>query len=136
MVGMISKQNRWAVLALVALGGVAGRMTADGVAKEIGASSSYVEKMLLAFRSAGWVNALRGPGGGYYRLVPLSTLSMADVESAMEKLNTGKQMEVGGELAKVNSAMSRVADEFSRKLMLSALADEDKLLTVSESDKA
>jgi Rrf2 family iron-sulfur cluster assembly transcriptional regulator len=65
-------------LALLALGDPRKPRTVQSISDTVGISVSYTEQIFATLRSAGFVRAEKGPGGGYYLSEPADEIRVAD----------------------------------------------------------
>lgn len=71
-------------LALLALGDPRKPRTVQSISDTVGISVSYTEQIFATLRSAGFVRAEKGPGGGYYLSEPADEIRVADIVAATE----------------------------------------------------
>lgn len=83
----LTTKGRFAVTAMLDLatrGGTA-PVTLTGISERQKISLSYLEQLFGKLRRHGIVESVRGPGGGYYLARPGSTISIADIISAVDE---------------------------------------------------
>jgi Rrf2 family protein len=77
-----------AALALHAAAAIAGakglRLSAAGIARDLGASEAHTAKVLQRLSKAGLVSGRRGPGGGFVLTRPAARITLREVYEAME----------------------------------------------------
>lgn len=61
-----------------------GSVSIEEICKSEILSADYIEQLLLRLRRAGFVQSLRGPGGGYVLSKPPKKISLRDVVFALE----------------------------------------------------
>ncbi|MCW5635776.1 MAG: Rrf2 family transcriptional regulator [Rubrivivax sp.] len=82
----VSTKGRFAVNAMIdlALREAAGPVALATIGERQGISLSYLEQLFGGLRSAGLVQASRGPGGGYRLGRPAAQISVADIVLAVD----------------------------------------------------
>jgi Rrf2 family protein len=78
---MMSKKCKYAIKALVHLGGQYGQgntFTAD-IAEKANIPKKFLEQILLELKHAGFLGSQKGYGGGYYLKKPPKDISIADI---------------------------------------------------------
>jgi Rrf2 family protein len=86
-------------------------VTVSELSRLIGLSLSYVETLISALRSAGYVTSIRGPGGGYLPGPQLSSATVGDVYN----LFSNDELALGGATQPISTAHEAV-DEISRQM--------------------
>src|SRR5438874_12967404 len=83
----LTTKGRFAVTAMidVAMHNADGPVTLAGVAERQKISLSYLEQLFGKLRRYGLVDSVRGPGGGYNLARPASSVSVADVITAVDE---------------------------------------------------
>jgi Rrf2 family iron-sulfur cluster assembly transcriptional regulator len=83
----LTTKGRFAVTAMidVAMHNAEGPVTLAGVAERQKISLSYLEQLFGKLRRYGLVDSVRGPGGGYNLARPASSVSVADVITAVDE---------------------------------------------------
>jgi Rrf2 family protein len=83
---MVSKKTSLAVEVLAAIGSAAQGdvVTSMALSAKLSTSLSYIECIVRDLRIAGFIRALRGPGGGYHLTRHPGQINMWDVISALE----------------------------------------------------
>jgi Rrf2 family iron-sulfur cluster assembly transcriptional regulator len=83
----LTTKGRFAVTAMidVAMHNSEGPVTLAGVADRQKISLSYLEQLFGKLRRYGLVDSVRGPGGGYNLARPATTVSVADIITAVDE---------------------------------------------------
>src|SRR5205823_14562162 len=83
----LTTKGRFAVTAMidVAMHNSKGPVTLAGVAERQKISLSYLEQLFGKLRRYGLVDSVRGPGGGYNLAHPATTITVADVITAVDE---------------------------------------------------
>ncbi len=82
------------------------------IAKREGISNKYLEQLVAILKSAGLVNSIRGPRGGYVLARPPSEIKLSDVFQTLE----GPMVEI--ECLQSPDACDRCADCITRQIWL------------------
>ncbi len=91
----LTRATDYAVRALVTIGeraeraeragrGARARADLGTLARELGAPSAFLGKVLQKLKRAGFLEGIRGPGGGYVLARPLEEVTVRDVVEAVE----------------------------------------------------
>ena len=82
----VSTRGRYALRAMVDIAqyGVNGPVLRRDLAERQGISSDYVAQLFQCLKSAGLIEGVKGPGGGYTLARPAALISAADVVEAVE----------------------------------------------------
>lgn len=82
----LSRKGRFAITAMMnlALNNHKGPMTLEELTHDQGISLSYLEQIFANLRSAKLIAGVRGPGGGYCLAKLPSTISIADIVTAID----------------------------------------------------
>jgi len=83
----LTTKGRFAVTAMidVAMHNGAGPVTLAGVADRQRISLSYLEQLFGKLRRSGLVDSVRGPGGGYNLARAATSVSVADIITAVDE---------------------------------------------------
>src|SRR6266513_2813454 len=83
----LTTKGRFAVTAMidVAMHNAEGPVTLAGVADRQKISLSYLEQLFGKLRRYGLVDSVRGPGGGYNLARPATSVSVADIITAVDE---------------------------------------------------
>jgi Rrf2 family iron-sulfur cluster assembly transcriptional regulator len=83
----LSTKGRYAVTAMMdlAINDDVGPVTLTDISQCQGISLSYLEQLFAKLRTAGLVEGVRGPGGGYRLGKPANQISIADIIEAVDE---------------------------------------------------
>lgn len=83
----LSTKGRYAMIALVdiAIEGKGGTVSLGEISKRQDISLSYLEQLFVKLRRAGFVDSIRGPGGGYKLSKTPDTIHVSDVLQAVDE---------------------------------------------------
>ncbi len=126
----LTTKGRYAVTAMMdlALHANPERVVLTDIAERHDISLSYLEQLCANLRKAGLINAVRGPGGGYSLARSSSTISVAEILTAVEEnlnLTCGDGQACGGETnpCLTHNLWSNLSDELYNFLHEKKLAD-------------
>lgn len=75
----LSRKTDLAIKALRTLADRGERVSGTRLAKDIGTTVQFLPQVLGPLIKAGWIGSERGPRGGYFTVVPLSSLSLFEL---------------------------------------------------------
>ena len=81
---LLSAPTRYAILALISLGDEGGFRLAKDLSKRLGLPGPYLAKILQALSTAGILESMRGPNGGFRLQRPAHRISLQDVVMTLE----------------------------------------------------
>ncbi len=118
----ISKKSQYALRGLFRLGGVEGHTPMKVVADQEGISPDYLEKIFTELEKKGFVEAKRGPSGGYALAMKPEEITLKKILEALEG-NFSLVDCVDEECRRVNSCpvaptWKRLDEEVKEKLSL------------------
>jgi Rrf2 family protein len=64
-----------------------GPLTSDVLAEALGTNAAVFRRTMAGLRETGYVDSVKGPGGGWALARPLKEISLADVYSALDRPN-------------------------------------------------
>lgn len=115
----VSESSSLALHAALLLARNEGRLTVKAIARQLGASSAHLAKVLSRLEKAGLVRACRGPTGGYQLNRPAREITLLEVYEAVEGKPTaahclftvpacdGRNCPLGGYFRGVSRAVAR-----------------------------
>lgn len=80
----VTRKSDLAAQALIALSAAGGKVKAEDLAEQIGATKGFVPQVLAPLIAKGYVGSEPGPTGGYLLRVSLDSISVLDVVEAVE----------------------------------------------------
>jgi Rrf2 family transcriptional regulator, iron-sulfur cluster assembly transcription factor len=95
---MLSQTAEYALRATLYLARCADRrpVTADTIARAVGAPANYMSKTLHALAKAGIVEGMRGPNGGFRLVLPPTQLTVARVVETFDEREQRPSCLLGG----------------------------------------
>jgi Rrf2 family transcriptional regulator, iron-sulfur cluster assembly transcription factor len=128
---MLSQTAGYALRATLFLARAAPRqtVTADTIARALGAPANYLSKTLHALAKTGIVEGVRGPSGGFRLMVPPSELTVARIIEAFDEPASHPVCIMGGrecdadQPCRVHTHWLAVTEAMRQPLRVTTLAD-------------
>jgi len=103
-------------------------LTLAGLTEQQGISSSYLEQLFASLREAGFVEGVRGPGGGYCLAMDIADISIGDIIMAVHPTHLKRPPQSGYDVSIYNDMwwdLSETIQEFLLTISLAELMKRD-----------